>query len=147
MGCGAPPPAPPGDPPQVNPAEDGGRDARSRATGRYLAFLDGGKAGGLDARGVVEHAHVTQHHHRAEQQGRGVGHVLARDVRGRPVDLPGTAAPSGPPRGDPEQRLPRLIRQRPRNNAAQKARARRTFFLIAKLGTDHLYQLLLKYFN
>lgn len=54
----------------------------------YLSILNCGKARGLNPRGVVEKPHVAQHHHGAEQEGRGVGHVLARDVRGGAVNLP-----------------------------------------------------------
>lgn len=62
---------------------------------RYLSILNRGKARGLDPRGVVRKPHVTQHHHGAEQQGRGVGHVLARDVRGGAVNLPEEHTRSG----------------------------------------------------
>lgn len=55
--------------------------------GGYLSILNCGKAGGLDPRSMVKEPHVAQHHHGAQQQGRGVGHVLACNVRGCPVNL------------------------------------------------------------
>lgn len=85
--------------PRLPPGKAGGRHAlygTGTAASRYLPTLNRGEAGSLDPCGVVEQPHVAQHHHRTEQQGRGVGHVLAGDVRGCAVNLPqGNAAQSG----------------------------------------------------
>lgn len=54
---------------------------RVRAARTDLSVFDRVEAGFLDPVGFVEHVQVSQHHHRAEQQRRRVGLVLAGDVR------------------------------------------------------------------
>jgi hypothetical protein len=58
----------------------------AQVAGQSLALGQGVEDGLLDAVGVVVETHVPQHHDGAEQQGSGVGQVLAGDIRGRAVD-------------------------------------------------------------
>jgi hypothetical protein len=58
----------------------------AQVTGQGLALGEGVEDGPLDAVGVVVETHVPQHHDGAEQQGSGVGQVLAGNVGGRTVD-------------------------------------------------------------
>lgn len=53
----------------------------------HLLVSDGVEAGRLDLVAVVMETHVTQHHDGAEQQGGGVRHVQAGDVRGGAMNL------------------------------------------------------------
>lgn len=51
-----------------------------------LAFRQGIKSSPLDSVRVLIQAHVSQHHHGAEKQSRGVGLALTSDIRSRTVD-------------------------------------------------------------
>ena len=51
------------------------------------AGADGVEAGALDAVGMLHQVQVAQHHNGGQQQGGGVGQILAGDVRGGTVDL------------------------------------------------------------
>lgn len=77
------------------------------STERSLAYppvLNRSETGSLNPRRVLRKSHVAQQHHGAEQEGCGVGHVLACDVRGRPVNLP--RAQVGQARDEDQQPLP-----------------------------------------
>ena len=51
------------------------------------AGADGVEAGALDAVGMLHQVQVAQHHNGGQQQGGGVGQILAGNVRGGTVDL------------------------------------------------------------
>lgn len=54
---------------------------------RYLSILNCSKTCSLDFGCMVKKSHVAQHHHGTKQEGSGIGHVLACNVRGCSMNL------------------------------------------------------------
>jgi hypothetical protein len=63
-----------------------GRSLATKITSECLTLSEGGESGLLNAIGVLVEAHVSQHHHRAEEKSSGVGKTLASDIRGGTVN-------------------------------------------------------------
>lgn len=61
--------------------ELGALGAATEVSSEVLALLDGLKGGAFNLVGVLVELHVAQHHHRGQQQGGGVGQVLAGNIR------------------------------------------------------------------
>ena len=58
-----------------------------KEVGTDLSLTDDSKTGRLDLVGLSVQVHVSEHHAGRQQQGRGVGLVQARNVRGCAVHL------------------------------------------------------------
>lgn len=63
-----------------------GGSLATKITSKSLALGKGGESRLLDAVGVLVQAHVSQHHHGAEEESSGVGKTLAGNIRGGTVD-------------------------------------------------------------